>query len=115
MLKWHDPARSAAVLNTVPVNNKGLLLYQIALSNDDRPCLCYDPCFGVNHRSGTCTDSNKISYPAVVFKNGDHDLDKTNISPMVTSPLISLSTHTTAPAAILALRNHTDYISYANP
>lgn len=47
---------SEAVLNTVPVNNKGLFLYQIALSNDDRPCLCYDPCFGVNHCSGTCTE-----------------------------------------------------------
>lgn len=35
---------------------------------------------------------------------------KMNFSPMVTSPLISLSTHTTAPATILALRKHTDYI-----
>lgn len=55
-----------------------------------------------------------MPYPTGVLKNGAHDLDKTNISPMVTSPLISLSTHTTAPAAILALQKHTDYISYNN-
>lgn len=54
-----------------------------------------------------------MSYPTGVLKNGAHDLDKTNISPIVTSPLISLSTHTTAPAAILALRKHTYNILYA--
>lgn len=48
-------------------------------------------------------------YININLKNGAYGEVKIKFSPMVTSPLISLSTHTTAPAATLALQKHTDY------
>lgn len=94
-----------------PINNESLLLDQVAFPNDYGSCLCNDASLRVDYSPGTWDDNisccNSSNPSAGRFQISSTYYSKTWSLPMVTSPFISLSTQTTAPAAIFTLKQST--------
>lgn len=62
-----------------PVNDEGLLLNQVPLSDDDGSCFCYDACLGMNYSPGT--------YKSMTFKKSINNSLRSVVAKLFTYPL----------------------------